>query len=386
MATLAVVGATTGYALTWLVVLLLPMLAVVQMIAGSIGAVTRTSLQGAIRSRYGLFWACIALVSVVAVNVFTLTADVEAGAVALTLLTGVAYQYFVLPFVAVVGWLLVSQRYSRIERLLSLLPFIFLAYGASAIAARADWGLVARAIVLPQFHLNAVFIGGALALLGTTLTGYVYIWESVEVAERAPALSQLRSVRFDATLGMLFATLTFLFILVATGATLGREHTLVQTAADAALALKPLAGPWASALFGVGVLGSALLAVPVIAGTTGYVVAHTFGWPGTLNAPFREAKAFYGAILASLAIAAVFSFTGVSPIALLLAASVAGGLATPVTLYFAIRLARDETTMGSHRIAPLLAGAGWVVAAIMTAASILYLGLGVGAWGMTSHL
>ncbi len=386
VATLAVVGATTGYALTWLVVLLLPMLAVVQMIAGSIGAVTRTSLQGAIRSRYGVFWACVALVSVVAVNIFTLTADVEAGAVALTLLTGIAYQYFVLPFVALVGWLLISQRYSRVERILSLLPFIFLAYGASAIAAKADWGLVARAIVLPQFHLNALFIGGALALLGTTLTGYVYIWESVEVAERAPALSQLRSVRIDATLGMVFATLMFLFILVATGATLGREHSLVQTAADAALALKPLAGPWASALFGIGVLGSALLAVPVIAGTTGYVVAHTFGWRGGLNAPFRDARAFYAAIVAALAIAAVFSFAGVSPIALLYGASIAGGLATPITLYFAVRLARDEVTMGGHRIGPLLAGAGWVVAALMSAAAILYLGVYAGVWGTASHL
>jgi Mn2+/Fe2+ NRAMP family transporter len=180
---------------------------------------------------------------------------------------------------------------------------------------------------------------------------------------------------------MLFATLTFLFILVATGATLGREHSLVQTAADAALALRPLAGPWASALFGVGVLGSALLAVPVIAGTTGYVAAHTFGWRGTLNAPFREAKGFYWIILLALACAAAISFAGVSPIALLYGASIAGGLGTPITLYFAVALARDETTMGSQRIGPWLAGAGWIVAAIMSAASILYLGLSMSAWG-----
>jgi Mn2+/Fe2+ NRAMP family transporter len=349
------------------------MLAVVQTIAGSIGGVTGTSVQGAIRRRYGMFWACVAIVPVVAINIFTLTADIQAGALALTLLTGVAYQYFVLPFAGIVGWLLVSQRYVRIERVLAVLPFIFLAYGASAILAKADWGLVARAIVLPQFHFSAAFIGAALALLGTTLTAYVYMWQSVEVAERAPGVAQLRTVRVNATLGMAFATLTFLFILVATGATLGKHHIAVLTAVDAALALKPLAGSWASTLFAVGLLGSALVAVPVIAGTTGYVAAHTFGWPGTLNSRFQDARAFYVVILASLAAAAAICFAGFSLIPLLYVASLAAGLATPITLFFAVCLARDKATMGDHPINPWLAGAGWVVTAIMSTASILYL-------------
>lgn len=373
VATLAVVGATTGYALAWLVVLLFPMLVTVQTIAATIGAVCRTSVQGAIRSRYGLLWASVALVSIIAVNLFTLTADVEAASVSLTLVTGVAYQYFVLPFVALVGWLIVANRYARVERVLSFLPFIFLAYGASALLAHADWNAVTRAILIPQMHLNIVFIGGGLALLGTTLTAYVYIWESIEVAERAPRLSGLRSVKIDATLGMLVATVTFLFILVATGATLGKHGISVNTASDAALALRPLAGTWASSLFGIGLLGSAALAVPVLVGTNGYVIAQTFGLNGTLNARFQDARAFYVTMLVSLAIAAALAFVGVSPIALLYWASVAGGIATPVTLYFVVRLARDEAVMGEHRIGPWLASAGWVVMAIMTLAAVLYL-------------
>jgi Mn2+/Fe2+ NRAMP family transporter len=349
------------------------MLAVVQAIAGSIGGVTRTSVQGGIRRRYGMFWAWVAIGPVVAINIFTLTADIQAGALALTLLTGVAYQYFVLPFAGIVGWLLVSQRYVRIERVLAVLPFIFLVYGASAVVAKADWGLVARAIVLPQFHFNAAFVGAALALLGTTLTAYVYLWESVEVAERAPGFAQLRTVKLNATLGMAFATLTFLFILVATGATLGKHHVAVLTAADAALALRPLAGSWASTLFAVGLLGSALVAVPVIAATTGYVAAHTFGWRGTLNSRFQDARAFYVVILTALAVSASICFVGFSLIPLLYGASLAAGLATPVTLFFAIRLARDKATMGDQRIGPWLAGAGWAVTAIMSTASILYL-------------
>jgi Mn2+/Fe2+ NRAMP family transporter len=328
-----------------------------------------------IRSRYGTFWAVVSLVSIVSVNVFTLTADVQAASVAMTLLTGISYRYFVLPFVLLVAWLLVAHRYARVERVLSFLPFIFLAYGASAIFAHADWRAVLKAIILPELHLNAVFIGGALALLGTTLTAYVYIWESIEVAERAPRLARLRWVRLDAALGMLVATVTFLFILVATGATLGAHGISVRTADDAAMALRPLAGAWASALFGIGLLGSALLAVPVIAGTTGYVVAQTFAWPGTLDARFAEARWFYGAILVSLGIAGALSLVGASPIALLYWASVAAGIATPVTLYFLVRLARDRSVMGEHRIDPWLAGAGWVVSGVMTAAAISYLAL-----------
>jgi Mn2+/Fe2+ NRAMP family transporter len=140
VATIAVVGATTIYGLAWLVVLVLPMLAAVQTIAGTIGAVCRTSLQGAIRREFGMGWAAITLFTVVAVNLITLTADVEAGSEALTLLSGIRYEFFVLPFVAIVGWLLVSKSYLRIERFLSFVPLVFLCYGASAIVARADWG------------------------------------------------------------------------------------------------------------------------------------------------------------------------------------------------------------------------------------------------------
>ncbi|MBV8081581.1 MAG: divalent metal cation transporter [Candidatus Eremiobacteraeota bacterium] len=360
------------YSLSWLVVLLFPMLAAVQTIAATIGAACKTSVQGAIRARFGLAPALLALVMVVAVNIFTLTADMEAAGVSLTLLTGVPYQWFVLPFAALVAWLLVAHRYSRIERALSFLPFIFLAYGGSAILAHADWGRVLHAIVVPEFHLNPAFVGGALALLGTTLTSYVYIWESIEIAERAPRPSRLGIVRLDAVLGMLLATITFAFILVATGATLGTHHIAVETAADAALALKPLAGPWASALFAIGLLGSALVAVPVIAATTGYVVAQTFGWKGTLDADFPHARRFYVVIFASLAVAALLSLVGASPISLLYWASLGGGVATPVTLFFAVRIARDKTMMGEHRIGPWLGAAGWLVTALITASAILF--------------
>jgi Mn2+/Fe2+ NRAMP family transporter len=372
VATIAVIGATTIYGLAWLVVLILPMLAAVQTIAASIGAVCRTSVQGAILRQFGIGWAAVALVAVVAVNLMTLTADVEAGSEALTLLSGVRYEFFVLPFVAIVGWLLVSKSYLRIERSLSFVPLVFVSYGASAVVARSDWGAFARGVLLPQFNFSSPYATGALALLGTTLTSYVYIWESIEVSERRPELSRLGPVKADAAVGMLAAGMSFLLVLVATGGTLGAHHLPIQTAADIAAALRPLAGPWAAALFGIGLLASAMLAVPILAATTAYVATQTLGWSGSLNLTFREAPAFYGVIFGSLAFAAGFSFAGLSPISLLYWASITGGLATPLTLFFAVRVASNPAIMGPHRIGPALAVAGWIATVLSGAACVAF--------------
>ncbi|MFY9718743.1 MAG: divalent metal cation transporter [Candidatus Cybelea sp.] len=373
VASLAVVGAATGFTLSWLVVLLLPMIAVVQSIAATIGAICPTSFQGAIRRHYGLTWALLALVAVLAVNVMTLTADLEAGAESLKLLTGVSRAYFVLPFAGLVAWLLVSRSYSHVERLLSFLPLIFVCYGISAVLAKPDWGGLAHSLTFPHFDFTTPVATGALALLGTTLTSYVYYWEAIGVSERGPAPSELRSAKVDAALGALAPGICFLFILVATAATLGTNHTPVQTGADAAAALRPLAGHGATALFAIGLLASAAIAVPVLAGTSAYVVTQTFGWPGGLDAPIERARVFYGVLLGSLAISAALALVGVSPIALLYWASVAGGLATPLTLCFLVAIAQNRAIMGENRVRGPLVIAGWSVTAVVTASCVAFL-------------
>jgi Mn2+/Fe2+ NRAMP family transporter len=373
VASLAVVGAATGYMLSWLVLLLLPMIAVVQTIAATVGAICPTSIQSAIRRHYGLSWALAALVAIVAVNLVTLTADLEAAAESLRLLTGVPRAYFVFPFAGVVAWLLVSRSYLRIERFLSFLPFIFVCYGISAVLAKPDWAALAHSLVFPHFAFTLPIATGALALLGTTLTSYVYYWESIGVSERGSSGSQLRAAKADAAWGALAPGICFLFILVATAATLGANHSRVETATDAAAALKPLAGQWATALFAIGLLASAAIAVPVLAGTSAYVVTQTFGWPGSLDATFGRARRFYGILLGSLAISTAFAFVGFSPIALLYWASVAGGLATPLTLWFLISIAQNRALMGESVIRGWMAVAGWAVTAIVTASCLAFL-------------
>jgi Mn2+/Fe2+ NRAMP family transporter len=358
--------------LAWLVVLLLPMIAIVQSIAAAVGA-SQTSIQGAIRSRFGLQWALLALVAVVAVNLMTLCADIEAGAESLKLLSGLPRDLFVLPFAAVVAWLLLARSYLRIERVLSVLPFIFVCYIVSAVLARPDWGTLAHSLVAPHFEFTGPVVTGALALLGTTLTSYVYYWEQIEVSERGTVPGEARTMKADAAWGALAPGICFLFILIATAATLGKTHTAVQTASDAAVALQPLAGRWATALFAVGLLASAAIAVPVLAGTSAYVVTQTFGWRGSLNAPLQEAPIFYGVLIGSLAIAAGVALVGYSPIALLYWSSVAGGVATPLTLWLLVCVAADRQVMGRNRIGGWLAAGGGIVAAIVTAACATFI-------------
>ena len=183
VATLAVIGASTAYGLAWLVVLVIPMLVVVQVVAAAVGVCAREGLAAAVRARFGRGWAIAALLAVLAVNLVTLAADLEGGAAALGLLTGVPGRWFALPFAAVAGALLVWGNHGAIQRALRWVLLIFLAYVAAAFLARPDWGDVLRHTVIPHFALSSAYVTGAIALLGTTLTSYAYVWETIEEAE-----------------------------------------------------------------------------------------------------------------------------------------------------------------------------------------------------------
>jgi len=373
VATLAVVGASTIYGLSWLVLLVVPMLAIVQTIASRVGAVSKKGLEDCVRGTYGRVWALIVLGAILVVNVLTLAADLEGGAAALQLLFGADYRWFVVPFSALVAALLVFAQYESTQRWLRFLPIVFFTYIGAAFLARPDWGAVARATVVPHFSFSHAYVSGAIALLGTTLTAYAYVWEQVEVAQQRPPLRRLGLVQAEAALGIIVAGVTFWFILIATGATLGVHHREVQTADDAARALAPFAGKYASLLFAVGLFGSALIAVPVIAGTSAYVLAEAFGWRRSLDATFAGAPRFYRALLICLGIATAIALGGVPPIQLLFASSIAGGIATPLTLAFLMLIAERRDVMRGHRIGGWLRAGGWAVTAIVTASVVLYL-------------
>ena len=373
VASLAVIGSTTTYALGWLVLLVIPMLAIVQAISTQIGAVTRCGLEDIVRSRYGRIAALAVLFAVIVVNVLTLAADLEGGGAAMSLLTGVDYRWWIVPITAFALILLIANSYRAIERVLVYLPLTFVSYIIAAFLAHPDWGAVLRASFVPHFEHTKAYIAGAIALLGTTLTAYAYVWQQVEISEEAPPLRRLGLVQIDASAGAIGAGIIFWFITITTGATLGVHHKVVNTAEEAALALTPLAGHWASTLFGIGLLGSALLAIPVLLATSAYIVTEMFHWKGKLDAKFFQARRFYIIMLVVAAIGCSIGFAGVTPIHLLFISSIAGGIATPVTLVFLLLAAGDRTVLRDHCVAPWLLVCGWATTAIVTTAAAIFL-------------
>ncbi len=374
--TAAVVGAQTGFRLCWVAVLVAPLLAVVQTIAGHLGVVAGGDLQALTVRRYGRTVAAVLMASVVVVNAVTIAADLGAGANGLGLLAGVGPEWLVAPLgVALVGLLLVG-RYDELVSVLRYALLGFPAFAVAAVLAHPDWARVLRDSLVPAISVQRQQVAGALAVVGTTLTAYVYLWETVErgveeTHDRGPHL--LRQARAGAATGAVFTAFIFWSMLVASGATLGRTHQSVATAADAARALKPLAGTGTANWFAAGLVVSAVVALPVLMASTAHVVGAQFNWRRGLSEPVSDARGFYAVLTAAVALAVALSLAHVSVFGMLVVASVAGGFGAPVGLVLLVRLARDPEVVGDQPISRRLAAAGWAVAAIVGGFGLLFL-------------
>jgi Mn2+/Fe2+ NRAMP family transporter len=376
--TAALVGAQTGYQLSWVALLTAPLLGVVLAIAAQVGIVARSDLQSLVLKRYGKKVSTLLLVSVILVNLLTIAADLQAGAAGIGILVGVGSRWIILPLgLALVGLQLIG-RYDAVVAVLRYLLIGFLAFGAAAILARPDWSQVLKGSFLPITTLRPDELAGALALLGTTLTAYVYLWETIARGIEEPADNRLGDgslarARFGACVGAIFTAVILWFMLVASAATLGQHHKSVATAQDAASALRPLAGPSASGLFAAGLVVSAVVALPVLMATTAHVVGAEFDWRRGLSEKVRHARGFYAILTASIALGVAVDVAGVQLIDMLVAASVIGGLGTPAGVILLIGVARDPRVMGDQRISRWLAIAGWIVAAVVGVLGILYI-------------
>jgi Mn2+/Fe2+ NRAMP family transporter len=383
--TAAVVGAQTGYGLSWVVLLIAPLLAVTQSIAAQVAIVGQGDLQTLTAKRYGRRLAAILMMSVVAVNVVTIAADVQAGAVGIGLLAGLDPRWLVVPLgAALIGVLLVG-KYDELVAGLRWLLIGFVAFGAAAVLAHPAWSQLARSTFVPVLHLRRRELAGGLALLGTTLTSYVYVWETIERGvEEPPGVDStgngIAQARVGAVVGAVFTALILWFMLVASAATLGAHHQPVDSAAEAATALRPLAGSLAADLYAAGLVVSAVVALPVLMATTAYVVGAQFDWRRGLSQPVRRAGGFYAVLAASVGVALIVTAAGVSVIGMLLAASIVGGFGTPLGLVILVVLARDAEVMGDRRIPRRLAAGGWAVAFLVSAFGLaLIAGAAIGA-------
>ena len=361
------VGATAGYGFLWSALWLLPLAYSVQEACARLALVTGKGLAAVIKSRLPR-WVLVLAVMVVAIaNTVNIAADLSIMSAALGLLVPIDQWLGVLLFAVLLAATEILIPYHRYSKVLRWLCLSLLAYVAVLFVAKVDWGQVVISTLVPEFDFSRVSFGLLLALAGTTISPYLFFWQAAEEVEehknirtRRVRLSNLQAMRGDVFSGMFTGVFIMFAIMATAAATLHAQGlTEVNSAADAAQALKPIAGEFASLLFLLGILGVGLLSIPVLAGATAYAVAETFGWRESLELKPRQAKAFYAVIVVSMLVALLLNLIGIEPVQFLILAATLNGLSAPILMAIIWLLARDKNLLGkwaSGRISQLVLG------------------------------
>lgn len=347
IATNSQIGAGYGYDLLWLLLVLTVSLAVVQEMSARLGAATGSGLLDLIRERFGIGWALVAVTTVLIAN-GGVTVSEFAGVGAAAEMFGLS-RYVAVPICALMVWSLVLYgSYSWAERVFLTMTLAFLAYPVAAIFAQPDWGQVLQHTLVPTVHWRPDFLMLIVAMVGTTITPYQQLFQQSAVVEKGVAVRDYGGERVDAYTGAVLGNLIWAFIIIATAATLHHVgQTDIPTAADAARALEPLAGPAAAGLFAVGLLGASLLAAAVVPLATAYAVSEAFGFRKGVGLDFRRAPIFYGLFTVLVFLAALVALLpGVPLFGLLVGIQALNGFLLPVVLVFMLLLAGDRRLMG----------------------------------------
>jgi Mn2+/Fe2+ NRAMP family transporter len=370
IATYSIVGASVGYAQNWLLLLSTPMLIVIQQMSAKVANVTKTDLATLLRTTFGARVATPAVLLMVIANVITMGADLLAMGAAFELLTGVKFIYWVVPLAAVMAIVTIFTDYKVLSKYLLWLVAVFATYILAAFLSRPDWGAVLRSTVVPQISFSPDYLLGAVGLLGTTITPYLFFWQASGEIEERRGVQGISRRNIDITAGMVWSNLTAFSILVATGAVLYSHHTTIKTAADAARALEPFAGKYATVLFAVGVIGAGLLAIPVLAASAAFGVAGLAGWRRGLGRHAKNAPQFYVVIGVAFLIAMELAVSSVNPIKALFYSQVLDGLIAPVLVVLLLILTSSRRLMGDFVNGMTTKVIGWVAAVVMVLADV----------------
>jgi Mn2+/Fe2+ NRAMP family transporter len=344
VATYASAGAEWGYRALFVMVLATVALVVVQEMSARLGAFTGEGLMALIRENFPLRAATFAIVCLVVANLGLVVSEF-AGIGAAFELFGVS-RYVSIPVAALAIWgVVVLGNYRYAERVFLLLALAFVAYPIAAVLARPDWGEVASNLVVPHFVADRAFLFIVVALIGTTVTPYMQLYQAAAVADRGAGAEDYPMVRADSIVGSVLANLVSMAIIIATAATIGGTGPL-DSAADAARALEPVAGAGAEVLFGIGLLGASALAAAVVPLATSYAMAEALGVERSISRTFREAPLFLGIFTALIVIGAGVALLPGNLIALLLSMQVLNGVITPVVLTFILILANRPSVLG----------------------------------------
>ena len=385
ISTYSVTGAAFGYLPLWTALFSFPLMAAVQLMCARLGLVTGRGLAGVIRLHYSrrILWGACSLLIVA--NVFNIGADLGGMAEATEMMTGIKSYYLTPVYTILIILLLFFSSYRQIARVLKWLTLVLFAYVITAFLAQPDWWQVLRATLVPHVEWSSSFLATFVGILGTTISPYLFFWQASQevederlhgretVEERKGATDEeLRVARRDVFIGMFFSNLVMYFIILTTAATLhAHGQTNIETATEAAEALRPLAGNGAYLLFTLGIIGTGLLAVPVLAGSAAYAVAEAQQWKyDSLEYRPRLAPQFYGVVAIAMLLGLGLDFVGFNAIKMLFYSAVLNGVLAPPLIILVVLLTSNPKVMGNRTSSRPLSYLGWATAAIMSIAAI----------------
>jgi Mn2+/Fe2+ NRAMP family transporter len=379
--TYAQAGAQFGLSTLWTALLTFPLMAAIQGMAARIGMVTCQGLTGTLKQHYpkSVLYAMI-LFSFPAV-VLNIGADIQSmGAVANLLFPAVPTFAFCIIFTAILLFIIIQFSYHKMAGLLKWLCLGLLLYLVIPFLVHPDWGMVARHTFVPEIHLDKAFLSILVALLGTTISPYLFFWQATMEAEDMEQTKQKRIfvdkrmlgvMRKDVNTGMFFSNLVMYFVILTAGVVLyGAGIHQIDTVEQAAHSLRPLAGQLSYVLFALGVIGTGFLAIPVLAGSVSYMLAETFNFTKGLDKKFYEAKRFYGVIIVSLVAGVCCQFLGITPVQALLYTAILYGLTAPVMIALLLHIGNNKKIMGAHTNSRLSNVLGGLTLLLMTAAAV----------------
>lgn len=384
IATYSQVGAQFGYGMGWMVILSFPLMVAIQEVAAHIGVVTGTGIARNVRQHYPRWLLAAIVLTLLVANVINIGADIAAMGDAASLLIGGKMQMWVVLVASASVLLETFLSYARYASVLKWLTLALFSYVATAFVAHVQWSVALIGAVLPVLSLSGAQFTALVAVLGTTISPYLFFWQSAQEVEDLARRHQkplhitprrtgaeFRRIRIDTLTGMAISNLIAWFIMVSTAATLHAHGiTNIQTSEQAAQALAPIAGKFASIIFSIGIIGTGLLALPVLAGSSAYAVCETFDWNQGLDAKPLQARAFYGIIAGGTFLGGALAFTPIDPMkALYWSAVVNGVLAGPVMAVMMI-VASSERVMGDLTLSRSLKIWGWIATAVMLAAAV----------------
>ena len=378
IATYSIAGAQVGTKLLWTALLTWPLMAAVQMMCARIGKVTGQGLAANFKRRFPRWLLFGVVTALLAANTINIGADLAGMADAAEMLSGINSHLFVVGYALLISWATVRLQYHQIANVLKWLVLVLLAYPITAFVVGADWGQVLRDTLVPSMPHSRNEWATLVAILGTTISPYLFFWQASEEVEeeksagqsslalrRGATSEELELRNIDVGVGAFFSNMAMFFIILTTALTLNRQGiTNIETTRQAAEALRPFAGRFAATLFTLGIVGVGFLAIPTLAGSTAYAFAETLGWRQGLNKKLRQARWFYALILISTGVGVALDFIGINPVKALYWTAVINGLLAPFLLVAILIVASDKKLMQGQPSSRL----GWIVVAITTIA------------------